>query len=253
MTPAMKVQSAYLQYFLSFAMVLGMTSPIAAQALYTDRLDSGVELLVVAQPLADATSVVWPSVTGDGGTPVVVTSGDLTLVANLEAALSDDETAPAPSVIVAVGGASVSDLRSLLARVLANRPVVSASRQPEDPLVEGRLERRLGVVGSDAQIRLDVSLPDPQDPMRSSTEVLWDLLPEILVDDLAGVRSRVDGNRGLLEARTDSASADMSVSQLRLGLARIAENPAVQDGLVDAATRRLRVRRQASCNQSKSM
>ena len=249
MTPAMKVQSAYLQYFLSFAIVLGVTSPIAAQALYVDRLENGVELLVVAQPLADATTVVWPSSVAGDGTPVAVTSGSLTLVANLEAALGDDEAAASPPVIVAVGGASVSDLRRLFDRVLANRPVVSTQSLPEDPLVEGRLERRLGVAGSDAQIRLEVSLPEPHDPTRSSTEVLWDLLPEILADGLAGVRSRVDGNWGLLEARIDSASADMSVSQLRLGLARIAENPALQDGPVDAATRRLRVRRQASLEE----
>ena len=249
MTPAMKVQSAYLQCFLSFAIVLGATSPIAAQALYVDRLDSGVELLIVAQPLADATTVVWPSMVEGDGTPVVVTSGDLTLVANLEAALGYDETAASPPVIVAVGGASVSDLRTLLDRILANRSVASAPPLPEEPLVEGRLERRLGVAGSDAEIRLEVSLPAPHDPTRSTTEVLWDLLPEILADDLVGVRSRVDGNRGLLEARTDSASADISIGQLRLGLARIAENPALQEGPVEAAARRLRVRRQASLEE----
>ena len=249
MTPAMKVQSAYFQCFLSFAIVLGATSPIAAQALYVDRLDSGVELLIVAQPLADATTVVWPSMVEGEGTPVVVTSGDLTLVANLEAALSYDETAASPPVIVAVGGASVSDLRTLLDRILANRSVASAPPLPEELLVEGRLERRLGVAGSDAEIRLEVSLPAPHDPTRSTTEVLWDLLPEILGDDLVGVRSRVDGNRGLLEARTDSASADISIGQLRLGLARIAENPALQEGPVEAAARRLRVRRQASLEE----
>jgi hypothetical protein len=249
MTPAMKVQSAYLQCFLSFAMVLGVTSPIAAQALYVDRLDSGVELLVVAQPLANATTVVWPSTTDDDDAPVVVTSGDLTLITNLEAVLGDDENAASPPVIVAVGGASVSDLRALLDRILTGRPVASTPPRSLEPLVEGRLERRLGVAGSDAEIRIEVSLPAPGDPARSATEVLWDLLPDILADDLVGVRSRIDGNRGLLEARTDSASADFSVSQLRLGLARIAENPAVQEGPVEAAARRLRVRRQASLEE----
>ena len=249
MTPAMKVQSAYLQCFLSFAIVLGATSPIAAQALYVDRLGSGVELLIVAQPLANATTVVWPSLVEGDATPAGVTSGDLTLVANLEAALGDDETGASPPVIVAVGGASVSDLRTLLDRILANRSVASVPPITQELLVEGRLERRLGGAGSDAEIRLEVSLPAARDPMRSATEVLWDLLPEILADDLVGVRSRVDGNLGLVEARTDSASADFSVSQLRLGLARIAENPALQDGPVEAAARRLRVRRQASLEE----
>jgi hypothetical protein len=249
MTPAMKVQGSYLLCFLSFAMVLGATSPVAAQALYVDRLESGVELLIVAQPLADATTVVWPSVVEGDGATVGVTSGDLTLVANLEAALGDDEIAASPPVIVAVGGASVSDLRTLFDRILANRSVASAMPIPQELLVEGRLERRLGVAGGDAEIRLEVNLPAPNDPMRSAVEVLWDILPEILADDLVGVRSRIDGNLGLLEARTDSDSADVSVSQLRLGLARIAGNPALKEGPVEAATRRLRVRRQASLEE----
>ena len=97
----------------------------------------------------------------------VVTSGDLTLVANLEAALGGDEIAASPPVIVAVGGASVSDLRTLLDRILAHRPVASVRPVPQELLVEGRLERRLGVAGSDAEIRLEVTLPAPHDPMRS--------------------------------------------------------------------------------------
>ena len=249
MTPAMKVQSSCLQCFLVFAAALGLTSSISAQALYVDRLDSGVELLVVAQPLADATTVVWPWAVDGESAVVGVTSGDLTLVASLEAALGNDEMGTSPPVIVAVGGVSVPDLRNLLDRILTDRSVAAAQPIVEDPLVEGRLERRLGVAGTDAEVRLEVSLPDPADPMRSATEVLWDLLPEILVDDLAGVRSRVVGNRGLLEARADSDSADMSVSKLRLGLARVAESPAVKEGPVDAAARRLRVRRQASLEE----
>jgi hypothetical protein len=249
MTPAMKVQGTYLQYFLTFALVVGATSPIAAQALYVDRLDNGGMLVVVAQPLADATTVVWPPVVDGDRAPAAVTSGDLTLVADLEAALGDDQKAASPSVIIAVGGASVSDLRTVLDRILADRPLAPAPSVLQDLLVEGRLERRLGVAGSDAEIRLEVSLPSPSDPSRSAIEVLWDLLPEVLADDLAGVRSRVDGNRGLLEARTESASADIAVSQLRLGLARIAENPAIQAGPVEGARRRLRVRRQAGLEE----
>jgi hypothetical protein len=245
----MKLQGAYLQCFLSLTTAVGLSSPIAAQALFVDHLENGSALVVVAQPLADATTVVWPAGVDGEGSKTVVTSGDLTLVANLEAALGIGLEAESPPVIVAVGGASVSDLRSLLDRIFANRPVAPAPQIAEDLLVEGRLERRLGVAGSDAEIRLEVSLPSPSDPTRSAVEVLWDLLPEILVDDLAGVRSRVDGNRGLLEARTDSASADFAVSQLRLGLARIAENPAVKSGPVDGAARRLRVRRQASLEE----
>jgi uncharacterized membrane protein len=249
MTPAMKVQGAYLQCFLAFAIAAGWGHSVAAQALYVDRLDGGTELLVIAQPLADATTVIWPSPVEHEEGPMAVTSGDLTLVADVEAAMAGGETAAAPPVVVAVGGASVSDIRALLERLLSQRPLVPAPTPSEDPLVEGRLERRLGTAGSDAEIRLEVNLPAPSNPTRSAIEVLWDLLPEILAQDLAGVRSRVDGDRGILEARTDSSVAEIAVSGLRLGLARLAENPAVQSGPVEAAAKRLRVRRQASLEE----
>ena len=219
--------------------------PVAGQALYTDRLGNGTELLVVAQPLADATTVVWPSTVDGGASTTIVTSGDLTLVAAIESVLTLDETAPAPRVVVAVGGVSVSDLRALFERTLAAHPPQPARAVVDQGLVEGRLERRLGAAGSEAEIRLEVNLPPPADPTRSAVEVLSDLLPEVLADDLVGVRSRVDGNRALFEAQTESSSADHVVRQLRLGLARFAENPAVQTESVEAAARRLRVRRQA--------
>jgi hypothetical protein len=249
MTPAMKVQGTYLQYFLAFAIAAGGGHWVAAQALYVDRLESGAELLVVAQPLADATSVVWPTSSEGKEGAMSVTSGDLTLVADLESALAGDETTAAPPVIVAVGGVPVSDLRALLERVLGQRPLAAPPKPSDGPIEEGRFERRLGGSGSDTEILLEVNLPSPADSTRSDIEVLWDLMPEILADDLAGVRSRVDGDRGLLEARTSSSSTEIAVSSLRLGLAQMAENPAVQSGPVEAAVRRLRVRRQASLEE----
>jgi hypothetical protein len=241
----MKVQGSYLQCFIVLSVVVGAALPVAGQALYIDRLGNGTALVVVAQPLADATTVVWPSTVDESASATIVTSGDLTLVATIESALALDETAPAPRVVVAVGGVSVPDLRALLERTLAARPPRPARTVVEQELVEGRLERRLGAAGSEAEIRLEVNLPPPSDPTRSAVEVLWDLLPEVLTDDLAGVRSRVDGNRALFEAQTESLSADLAVRQLRLGLARFSENPAVQTEIVEAAARRLRVRRQA--------
>jgi hypothetical protein len=246
MTPAMKVQGTYLQCFLAFALAVGVARPAAAQALHVDRLSGGTELVVVAQPLADATTVAWPSSAVGDVAPVVVTSGALTLVADLELALGDDGAVAAPPVIVAVGGVSVPDLRALLERVLGRRMSAASPPVVDEALVEGNFERRLGAAGSDTEILLEVRLPSPSDPRRSDIEVLWDLLPEMLADDLEGIRSRVDGDRGFLEARGDASSVEIAVSSLRLGLARIAENPAVQSGLVEFAVRRLRVRRQAS-------
>jgi hypothetical protein len=249
MTPAMKVQGSYIQCFLIIALAVGATSGASAQGLYIDDLAGGTALVVVAQPLADATTIAWPNLADDEGVPTVVTSGDLTLVADLEAALGGEDASTAPSVVVAVGGVSVTDLKSVLERVLSDLPLAPPPPVSRDRVVEGLLERRLGPAGGEAEIRLEVNLPDANSSLRSAIEVLWDLLPDLLDDDLAGVRSRVDRNLGLLEARSESATVDFELDRLRLGLARIAENPAIQSGSVEAAAQRLRVRRQASLEE----
>ena len=247
MTAAMKVKRTYLQGFLGVVTLgLASVSPLGAQALHEERLTNGTTLLVVAEPLADATTVVWPE-TGllREDSPVVVTSGDLTLVSDIEEAFSGDDIGPAPPVVVAVGGASVPDLHGLFERLFADRPA-APSREPNSAdTVEGRLVRRLGASGSDAELRLEVHLPPPGNPLRSRVEVLWDVLPELLGDGLTGVRSRIDGRLGLLEARTEADSADFALRQLRLGLARIAENPDLQEASVARSSDRLRVRRLA--------
>jgi len=246
MTPAMRVQGAYLQCFICFLVVaLGAVKPVAAQALHVSRLANGSELLVVAEPLADATTVVWSSPAEGDGHIGVVTSGDLTLIADLETRLGGDVGAPAPAVVIAVGGASVSDLSALLERLFAARPPAPRPQPVLDPVVEGRFERRLGAPGSAAELRLEVMLPSPGATARSSVEVLWDLLPVLLGEGLEGVRSRVDGDRGLLEARTESETADMALRQLRISLATIAEAPDLKPAQVEASRRRLMVRRQA--------
>jgi len=246
MTPAMKVQGACPQCFLCLLMVgMGVVRPLAAQALYSEPLGNGSELLVIAEPLADVTTVVWPAIDDGDVSSRAITSGDLTLIADLEAALSEETTDAAPAVFIVVGGAPVPELRGLLDRVLANR---SPSQRP-DPApkteVQGRFERRLGRPGSDAEIRLEVHLPPPADPSRSTVEVLWSLLPELLNDGLEGVRTRTDGDLGLLEARTESEMADIAHRRLELELARIAENPSLRPERVAAATQRLLVQRRA--------
>ena len=246
MTPAMRVQGAYLQCFICFlAVVMGAVRPIAAQALHVTHLANGSELLVVAEPLADATTVVWPSPAEDDEQRAGVTSGDLTLIADLEAMLGGDVGQPAPAAVIAVGGASVPDLVALLERLFAGRPPTIRPQPASTRVVEGRLERRLGSPGSEAELRLEVMLPPPGDTSRSSVEVLWDLLPQLLADGLEGVRSRIDGDRGLLEARTDSDTADMALRQLRISLSRIAEAPDLKPARVETSRRRLMVRRRA--------
>jgi hypothetical protein len=251
MTPAMKVKDTWLQGFLCLCMVAwGAVGPVGAQALHVDELRNGTVLVVVVEPLSDATTVVWPATDSEGNrSSVTVTSGGLTLVADLEAALSGDLETVAPAVVVAVGGTPAPGLQSVIERLVEGRTVAGRPSSTREHVTEGRLERRLGNPGSDAEIRLEVNLPPPSDPTRSTVEVLWDLLPEILAGDLAGIHSRVAGNQGVLEARTDAEAAEMAVDQLRLGLARIAENPNLEGDLVDASTGRLIVRRRALLEQ----
>ena len=246
MTPAMKVQGACLQCFLCLLMVAAsVVRPLAAQALYSERLGNGSELLVIAEPLADVTTVVWPAMSDGDVSFTVVISGDLTLIADLETALSGEVEDAAPSVLIVVGGAPVPEIRGVLNRVLADRPPAPRPHLVPENEVEGRFERRLGRPGSDAEIRLEVHLPPHADPSRSTVEVLWSLLPELMDEELKGVRSRTDGDLGLLEARTDSEMADIALRRLRLGLARIAEAPGLRPERVDTAARRLLVQRRA--------
>jgi hypothetical protein len=248
MTSAMKVQRSYLQCFLlSAAAVFGAAQPSAAQALHTERLANGTILIAVVEPLSDATTVVWG--TGNGGSVQLVTSGDMTLITDLETVVAAAPDGPAPPVVVAAGGVPLAELRGALDRLLAGRPPAPATPVARDLVDEGRMERRLGAPGSDAEIRLRVNLPAPDAPDRASAEVLWDLLPEVLAGDLAGLRSRIEGQQGILEARVDAARVDLALSQLRFGLARISEDPRLNEQQVEAAARRLTVQRRAFLEQ----
>ena len=90
-----------------------------------EAVPGGTRVVLVSQPLADATTVVWPLADGDTGGVGQVVAGRLTLTADVEAALAaggeDQGQVPAPPVVVAVGGASGEELVALLRRVLAGR------------------------------------------------------------------------------------------------------------------------------------
>ena len=253
MPTIMKVQTPVLKGLLRCATVVmaavGSTGPVNAQALLVEQLPSGVYLVVVNQPLADATTVVWPGSVEDENGRMELIGGRLTLVADLEAALaSPDEPgdpAPAPPVIVAVGGASAEELSSVLRRVLRDREVSRLETTRLPALVEGGLDRRLGAPGSDAVLRLEVAMPAPGDWRRSSVEVLWDLIPNLVSDSLPFLTSRLDGETGILEGPVDAERAELDLSDLRLQLARFAADPNLNADDVAAARRRLQVRRHA--------
>jgi hypothetical protein len=171
------------------------------------------------------------------------------MAADIEAVLGHVEAegaaTPVPAVIVAVGGASAEELAELLKRVLGDRhaePVVA----PEPAvMVEGGLDRRLGAPGSEAMLRFVMVLPPPGDARRSSVEVLWDLVPQLVSDTVATLQSRIEGDLGVLDGRVDAESAEVTIDDLRLQLARFASDPNLQADDVAEARRRLQVRRYA--------
>lgn len=248
----MKVQTALLKGV--FGCVSGLMSIVAgvgfvhAQALLVEELPGGTDLVLVNQPLADATTVVWPLPAGEGTSSTVeIIAGRLTLAADIEAALGqvegEDDPGAAPPVVVAVGGVSAEELSSLLERVLKSRTPY-AVKAPDQPVpLDGGLDRRLGAPGSDAFLRLRVPMPVAGDWRRSSVEVLWDLVPQLVSDRVPNLQSRVEAQTGILEGRIDAELAEVTVSDLRLSLARFAADPALSADDVAEARGRLRVRR----------
>lgn len=213
--------------------------PAACQALHVERFEGGTELVLVTVPLSEATTVAWPL---PDGSVTSLTSSDMTVLADLAGAL--DELEQAPPVVVVVGGVQPNELRPVLSLGLGGRTPEVWS--PESAvLIEGGVDRRLGAPGSEAQLRLEMTLPPPDDWRRSPLEVLWEMMPALVGSQLPGVMARVDGDVALIESRIDAESADLELRQLRLQLARIAEDPQIDAEAVDAARRRLQVRRQA--------
>jgi hypothetical protein len=240
-----------LLWFLMGALAAASAAPeAAAQAVLIERLANGTQLVVVSQPLADATTVAWPVVGTDGEVAVSdLVAGRLTLTADLEAALGGLPESAAPPVVVAVGGASPSELGELAARLLGDRRPVAVPRLEAEPVIEGGLDRQLGPPGSDAQLRLIVPLPPPGDPRRSSVEVLWELVPSLLPSTVPRLESRIDGDRALLEGPVDAELAELHVREIRFALARFAFDPRLEEGDVADARARHEVQRHAALEE----
>ena len=88
-------------------------------------------------------------------------------------------------------------------------------------------------------------MPTPGDWRRSSVEVLWDLIPKLVGDNVGFLESRIDDQLGILEGFVDAEFAELTVSELRLQLARFASDPNLDTDDVGQARRRLQVRRHA--------
>lgn len=212
---------------------------VSAQALHTERIPGGCELVFVTQTLAGATTVAWPVAEGEIRS---VTLGQLNLVPNVEAALAGVD--PPPPVVVVVGGAQFTEVRSAIERALEGRAPapVPPKREAED---EGGVDRRLGSPDRGAVIRLEVPLPPPDDWRRSTVEVLWEMMPELVATAQPGFRSRIDADRAILEGPVDEELADLALRRLRVAINRIGDSPAVDGDRVQAVHARLEVRRRA--------
>lgn len=243
-----------------FRCVSGLVSILAgvgfvhAQALLVEELPGGTHLVLVNQPLADATSIVWPLPAGEETASLgEIIAGRLTLAADVEVALGqvegDEDPEPVPPVVVAVGGVSAEELSSLLERVLGGRASYAVAAPDDQVPLDGGLDRRLGAPGSDAFLRLVVAMPPPGDWRRSSVEVLWDLVPKLVSDSVPHLQSRVEAQTAVLEGRIDAELAEVTVSDLRLSLARFAADPALTADDVAEARSRLRVRRHAELEE----
>ncbi len=227
---------------LILAGLLGASGGLRAQVLTLERVADRVDLVVVTVPLADATTVAWPT---DAGGVHTQTSGSLTLAADLESAFRGAGAAPppVPAVVVAVGQATPELLRPPLARwAAAGEPSSSPFHAAAAP-ADGAVRRRLGAAGSVASVRLEIGLPAASDWLRTPAEVLWSLVPE-LVDEMV-VTTRLDGERAVLETTTDAELVELTVRRLRTAVARIAESPDLDPERVRRAAGTLGVHRRA--------
>ena len=89
--------------------ILVLALPAAGQALHVERLGNGTELVLVTLPLSEAATVAWPLA---DGSVTSMTSGGLTVLADLAQMLEGLEEAP--PVVVVVGGVQTIELRPVL-------------------------------------------------------------------------------------------------------------------------------------------
>jgi len=219
--------------------------PAAGQALAVEECANGTEIIYVAQPLSDATSTAWPVTDDDVVATTSLVSGSLTLIADVEAAHTDEAGGPAPPVVVVVGGSSGDDVAELLRRLFSGRQT-AALRVTRPRVVEGGVERRLGAPGGLAVLRLTIPLPPGGNWQRTSAEVLWELLPGVLGDDLRGIVARVEGDFGVFELRSEPELVELKLRRLRLALARFAAEPKIDADRLQSSRARLSVRRMAA-------
>jgi hypothetical protein len=237
----MRSQELFSHLIRSVVVTLIMTAAAIgfAQSLHVETLDCGTEVVLITEPLSAATTVAWPD---DAGTIHSITRGELNLLPDVEAVLAESEEAP--PVLVVTGGSQLDELRQLFVRLFEGRTVAKRQQRRQE-FVSGTVDRRLGAAGADAVIRMEVPLPAAGDPQRSTIEVLWELVPDVIEPQAPGVRSRIEGDVGLIEETVAPEVVETRLDQLRFALARAADSPQLEPMRVQAARSRIQVRRAA--------
>jgi hypothetical protein len=221
-----------------------------AQALGLSATPSGIDIVVVTLPLAEATAACWPVLVRDEFEVDCAVGGRVGFTSAMETAL--DEAALAPPVVVAVGGEAIDDLERLIHRLTTERPVAEAMTLTRPRVHDGALVRRLGRPGADASVSLTVALPPASQPDRSAGEVLWTLLPHLVGGEFSGFRVQLEAEVARLDFRVDSDLTDLEVRRLRLALAQLGSHQDLEGGLVREAADRLRVRRLAALESAET-
>jgi hypothetical protein len=225
--------------------VLGLWATLAhGQALAVVRLAEGADLIVVTQPLAEATAACWPVTRSGEGDVVCASGGRVGFTTSLERTLGVAESAP--PVVVSVGAGSVEEMERLVQRLTRTKAAADVPHPARPQVHDGALVRRLGRPGSDASVALAVALPPASQLQRSASEVLWLLLPELLSGEFDAFQVRLDAEVARLDFRADPDLADLEVRRLRLALAQLGSHRDLEERRVREVAERLRIRRLAA-------
>jgi len=226
-------------------------SMAAGQALTVRSLEAGTEVVLVTETLAEMSAGCWPIVTEEGAWEGrCVIGSDLTFTAELEGALGDLEVAP--SVVVIVGGSGRREPIDKVASVLVGKDLALRPPAGDSGIEEGGQERRLGRPGGASVLRLEVQLPAVDHPDRTAVEILWNLLPNHLMDADPGLRSRIEGDIGSLQYSVDDDLGGVELRSLRLALAQISGSPSLKADEVEREAHRLRIARSAELESVES-
>lgn len=224
-------------------------SLIGAQALSTEKLKNGTEMMLITRPLAEIDAACFSDPKSEGGARCVV-APELLFASVVESELGE---APSPRGLVILTGSGQRGILERLSKLLEENPPSSTAPPVAAGLKdEGGVERRLGAPGARSSIELRIPLPNAADPRRSAIEVIWEMLPGMLVKEFPSIRAHIDGAIGILNLEVEGESAELRLSELRLALARRAADPSLDPEAILSESHRLQIARMANLEDPES-